>query len=133
MKGIKRTAILFFAALWLLTAAFLLGTGLTRRGDVVLVDYAVSGDGSELSFRVGVASSMGYVRDFRDSGGGVKPHYLAFYSCFGGLNSRLGAKNEFILELGPEDTEIWFSRPGGGYELVLAKDPDTGLWIRPGK
>ena len=133
MKGMKRTAILFFAVLWLLTAAFLLGTGLTRRGDVVLVDYSVSGDGETLTFRVGVASSMGYVRDFRDLGGGVKPHYLVFYSCFGGLNSRLGAKNEFILELGPEDTEIRFSRPGGGYEPVLVKDPDTGLWLRPGK
>ena len=37
MKGMKLAAILFFAVLWPLTAAFLVGSGLTRRGDVVLM------------------------------------------------------------------------------------------------
>ena len=37
MKGMKLAAILFFAVLWLMTAAFLPGSGLTRRGDVVPV------------------------------------------------------------------------------------------------
>ena len=93
-------------------------------------DFAVSEDGSQLTFRVGVASSMGYVRDFRDEGGGVKPHYLDFYSTFGGLNSSFGAKSEFQLDLDEQDTEIYFGR-GDGYELVLYKDAASGEWKRP--
>lgn len=127
----KRVLIVFLAVLWLLTAVFLTGTGLTRRGDVVLTDYAVSEDGKAVTFRVAIASSMGYTRGFRDAGGGVKPHYLIFYGCFGGLNSRLGAKSEFTLELSPEDTEIYFNRYDGGYEPVLVKDPVSGQWVRP--
>ncbi len=127
----KRVLIVALAALWLLTAAFLLGTGLTRRGDVVLTDYTVSEDGKAVTFRVAIASSMGYTRCFRDLGGGIKPQYLVFYSCFGGLNSRLGAESEFTLALEPEDTEIYFSRFGGGYERVLVKDPVSGQWVRP--
>ena len=73
---------------------------------------------------------MGYVRGFKNSGGGVKPHYLNFYRTFGGLNSAWGAESSFLLEVGPEDTEIYFNRPGGGYELLLQKD-STGEWSRP--
>lgn len=91
-------------------------------------DFAVSEDGSQLTFRVGVASSMGYVRDFRDEGGGVKPHYLNFYSAWGGLNSPLGARKEFTLELAPEDTEIYVYRGRNGYELALKKDAVSGEW-----
>ena len=46
------------------------------------------------------------------------------------MNS-FGAKYEFELELGEDDTEIFFNRAGGGYELVLQKDADTGKWIIP--
>ena len=74
---------------------------------------------------------MGYVRGFKDNGGGVKPHYLTFYSTFGGLNSSFGTVNSFVLELGKDDTEIYFKRPNGGYELVLVKNGDTGEWERP--
>ena len=74
---------------------------------------------------------MGYIRGFEDQGGGEKPHYLTFYSTFGGLNSSFGAKHEFELELSEMDTEICFNRPDGGYALVLYKDPGTGVWTRP--
>lgn len=125
----KITAIL--AVLCILAAAFLIGTGLRERTDVLLSDYFVSEDGTDIRFEVSVASSMGYVRGFLDNGGGVKPHYLTFYSTFGGLNSAWGAAHTFLLELGPEDTEIYFNRPGGGYELVLQKEEATGEWVRP--
>ena len=68
---------------------------------------------------------------FKDKGGGVKPHYLTFYSTFGGLNSSFGSINEIELELSRDNTEIYFNRPGGGYELVLKKDIATDEWIRP--
>ena len=37
----------------------------------------------------------------------------------------------FELELDDTDTEIWFNRAGGGYELVLQKNVETGEWVRP--
>ncbi len=64
---------------------------------------------------------MGYIRGFKDKSGGVKPHYLTFYSAFGGLNSSFGTVNTFVLELESDDAEIYFNRANGGYELVLQK------------
>ena len=116
-----------------IVAAFLIGTGLRKRTDVVLLDYSVSEDGTAINLGVQVSSSMGYVRGFKDNGGGVKPHYLTFYSTFGGLNSSFGTVNSFTLEIDSDDTEIYFNRPGGGYELVLVKDEGTREWIRPGE
>lgn len=129
----KKKVILTMAIIVVLVASFLIGTGFKKRTDVVLLDYAVAEDGSAISIGVQAASSMGYVRGFKDNGGGVKPHYLTFYSTFGGLNSSLGAVNSFVLELGKNDTEIYFNRPNGGYELVLVKNIDTGEWERPVK
>lgn len=93
-------------------------------------DFTVSEDGSKITFKVGVGSSMGYVRDYKDEGGGVKPHYLKFYSAWGGYNSPIGAKHEFVLELAPEDTEIYVYHGDGGYELALKKDDISGEWDR---
>lgn len=112
-------------------ASFLIGTGFHKREDVILDNYSVSEDGAKLNFTVAVPASMGYVRRFSDKGGGVKPHYLTFYSAFGGLNGSLGAKCEFELELDKNDEEIYFNRPNGGNELVLQKNTLTGKWERP--
>lgn len=128
---IKRIALIAISVAVLLILSFLVGTGFQRRTDVVLVDYELSADGTTLTLRTSLLSSMGYIRGFEDQGGGVKPHYLIFYSTFGGLNSSFGAKQEFELPLGKDDTEVYFNRPGGGFELVLQKNSDTGLWERP--
>ena len=114
-----------------LITIFLIGTGFSKRTDVELFDYSVAEDGTAITLGVQVSSSMGYVRGFKDNGGGVKPHYLTFYSTFGGLNSSFGTVNAFVLELDPDDTEIYFNRPDNGYELVLIKEEATGEWIRP--
>lgn len=126
----KKKVILTVAIIVVLIASFLIGTGFMKRSDVILFDYTVAEDGSAISLGIQVSSSMGYVRGFKDNGGGVKPHYLTFYSTFGGLNSSFGSVNSFVLELGKDDTEIYFNRPNGGYELVLAKNADTGEWER---
>lgn len=93
-------------------------------------DFVVSEDGSQIMFKTGVGSSMGFIRGFKDEGGGVKPHYLKFYSCWGGFNSSLGAKNEFVLNLQPEDTEIYVYHGDNGYHLTLKKDTISGQWYR---
>ena len=126
----KRKVIFITAMIVILIATFLISTGFIKRTDVVLFDYIVAEDGSAIGLDVQVSSSMGHIRGFKDNGGGIKPHYLTFYSTFGGLNSSLGAKNSFILEMDDDDTEIYFSRPNGGYELVLIKNVDNGKWER---
>ena len=127
-KSIVLTAAAILAALCF---AFFIGTGFTKRTDVILTDYSVSEDGTKLTFHTAVASSIGYTRGFKNVGGGVKPHYLTFYSAFGGFNSSLGAKYAFELDLDGNDTEIYFNRADGGYELVLQKNANTGIWARP--
>lgn len=126
MKSKKLPVII--AAICVLMVSFVIGTGFTKRTDVILTDYSVSEDGTKIILKTSVASSMGYIRGFKNDGGGVKPHYLTFYTTFGGLNSTFGAKNEFVLEVDEDDSEIYFNRTDGGYELVLQKDAQTGVW-----
>ena len=121
------------AVVIVLSSLYFVGTGFLERMDVLLYDYSVSEDGTKLTFSAGIMSSMGFIRGYKDNGGGVKPHYLTFYSTFGGLNSSFGAKNEFVLELDKDDSEICFKRANGGYELVLQKNAETGAWERPQK
>ena len=126
MKNKKLPVII--AAIGILMVSFVIGTGFTKRTDVILTDYSVSEDGTKIILKTSVASSAGYIRGFKNDGGGVKPHYLTFYATFGGLNSTFGAKNEFVLEVDEDDSEIYFNRTDGGYELVLQKDAQTGVW-----
>lgn len=128
MKNKKILLISVIAVIVILTASYFIGTGFIERTDVILTDYSVSEDGTQITLNASVSSSMGYIRGFKNNGGGVKSHYLTFYSTFGGLNSKLGAKNEFVLEVNEDDSEIYFNRAGGGYELVLQKNTETGEW-----
>ena len=54
----------------LLAAAVLIGLSFGFRvcTSVALLDFSVSEDGSELQFRAGVTTSMGYIRAYHDSG-----------------------------------------------------------------
>ena len=131
MLTLKKKIIAAIAVFLVLASFYLAGTGFRKRTDVFLADFSISEDETEMTFTAGIASSMGYIRGFKDNGGGLKPHYLTFYSTFGGSNSSFGAKQDFKLELDPDDTEIYFARPDQGYELVLVKDGETGEWRRP--
>lgn len=106
-----------------------IGTGFTKNPKVEIINYSVSKDGSKLNFTIGIPNSIGYTRGYKNKGEGVKSHYLDFYNTFGVINSSFGAKFEYILELDEDDTEIYFNRTGGGYELVLQKN-DNGEWIK---
>ena len=111
-------------------AAFI-ALGFVPKTDVFLSDFAVSQDGSQIEMQVGVASSMGYTRGFRSKQGGFN-EYLTFYSAFGGFNSSVCAKNRFVLEIDSQNCdEIYFYHGGGGYKLVLQKNPQSGEWERP--
>lgn len=108
-----------------------IGTGFTKNPNVVIREYSVNEDGSELKFTVGIPYSIGYTRGYKNKGGGVKSHYLDFYNTFGVINSSFGAKFEYVLELDEDDSEIYFNRIDGGYELVLQRNMQTGEWERP--
>ena len=94
--------------LWMVASGFAVQTSA-----YITDDFSVYEDGSEMRFSVG-----------------VKPHYLKFYSARGGFNSSIGAKNEFVLQLSPDDTEIYVYHGDGGYELALEKIIETGEWHR---
>ena len=123
--GIIILVVLFIIILLVIASGFSIQTSA-----YITDDFVVSEDGSKITFKVEVGSSMGYVRGYKDEGGGVKPHYLKFYSAWGGFNSSIGAKQEFVLELAPEDTEIYVYHGDGGYELTLKKDVTSGEWDR---
>lgn len=97
-----------------------------KRTDIMLNNYMVSEDGSILTINVGVASSMGYVRTLKvDQDGDNK--YITFYQTYG-LNSSLGAENEFQIDLNPSCKAIYFFRGDSGYDLMLQKDDETNKW-----
>lgn len=127
----KKTIIIsVFVILVAVAAAWIVGSGFNKRTDVYLVDYSVSENGSEITLQVGVAGSMGYVRDFLNDTNKIEIMEMQFYSAFGGLNGAIGAKNEFVILLNPECREIYFYHDDG-FDLVLQKNQDTGEWGRP--
>ena len=67
----KKKMITVIIIVGVLVATFLISTGFHKRTDVVLVDYSVSEDGTEINLGVQVSSSMGYVRGFKNNGGCV--------------------------------------------------------------
>ena len=128
----KKTLIIISTIIALVLIAFV-GTGFTKNPNVEIIEYSVKEDGSELNFTIGIPYSIGYTRGYKNKGGGIKPHYLNFNNTFGVINSSWGAKLEYVLELDEDDTEIYFNRKDGGYELVLQKNVETGEWERPKK
>ncbi|NCB28165.1 MAG: hypothetical protein EOM63_00125 [Clostridia bacterium] len=117
--------LLFVITSWMVATGFSVQTSA-----YITDDFTVAEDGSEITFHTGVGSSMGFIRGYKDEGGGINPHYLKFYSAWGGLNSSLGAKTEYTLRLSAEDTEIYVYHGDSGYALSLKKDETSGTWYR---
>ena len=89
------------------------------RTDVFLKDFELSQDEKTMTLKVGVSSSAGYVRKMKRTSGSMN-YYFTFYSTFG-INSKLGAKDTFEIELDENMDEIYFYTGNKGYKLVLAK------------
>ena len=124
----KNRKVIFVVMIVILTAAmgFLCLGG--RRDDVMIEDFSVSADGSEMTLKAGIAGSAGYLRK-------VKVRYddehkivlVDFYSTFG-INNPVGAEDTFVIPLKPESENILFNR-GNDYYEALAKDAD-GRWYK---
>ena len=132
MSGIfnKKKILLILAASLVLTVAYLLYMVMVPRTDVSLAGWQVAEDGTQITMQVNVPNPVLFVRDFTDKGGGVKPHYLHFYTGLGKNDRSLRIEHEFVLDLQPDDSEIYFYCGNGGYELVLQKKAD-GEWQYP--
>ena len=122
----KKRKVIFVAMTVILTAAmgFLCLGG--KRDDVMIEDFSVSADGSEMTVHAGVFSSAGYLRKINVS---YDDHAVMvdFYSTFG-INNSAGAKNEFVIPLKPDSEKICFNR-GDNYYPALAKGED-GQWYK---
>lgn len=124
----KNRKVIFVVMIVILTAAmgFLCLGG--RRDDVMIEDFSVSADGSEMTLKAGIAGSAGYLRK-------VKVRYddeyktvlVDFYSTFG-INNPVGAEDTFVIPLKPDSENILFNR-GNNYYAALAKDAD-GRWYK---
>lgn len=123
----KNIILIISIVIIVLISLFILTTGRART-DVYLKDYEISSDRKTMTLNVGVTNSSGYVRKMRRTSGSMN-YYYTFYSTFG-INSRIGAKDTFTIELDENVDEIYFYTGDGGYKLVLQKDINDN-WVRP--
>lgn len=123
------TILIVVALIFYLYATYWISTGISTHKNVGILDYTVSEDGTKINLKITALDSIGYIRDMSpietDS-----VQYIDFYYTFGGLNSTLGAKDEFTIEVGENCQALLFEREDG-YELVLYLDPETNQWVKP--
>lgn len=124
MKNKKILIAIITIVILLAVLIFLLLTGKPRT-DVFLKDFIISPSGETMTLKVGVTSSIGYIRKMKRTSGSMN-YYLTFYSTFG-INSKFGAKDAFELELDKNVDEIYFYTGNKGYKKVLEKN-ETGIW-----
>lgn len=112
------------AVLIVLAVCFLILGG--KRDDVMIEDFSVSADGSEMTVHAGVFSSAGYLRKINVS---YDDHAVLvdFYSTFG-INNPVGAEDTFVIPLKPDSENILFNR-GNDYYAAFAKGED-GQWYK---
>ena len=101
----KKTIILFLIFIIIMIMIMFIITG-GKRTDVGLKDFLVSKDGTKITLHTMVTGSAGYTRKLKIKQGGDNK-YITFYSTFG-INSNLGAKSIFEVELDPFCREIYF-------------------------
>jgi len=122
----KNKIILIIIIIIVIVISIFLSTGKVRT-DIYLKDFIVSDDNKIITLKIGVTGSSGYVRKMKSKLGGDN-YYLTFYSTFG-INSKLNAKDTYILEINSNATEIFFYTGYGGYKKVLQKDKESNEWI----
>jgi len=122
----KKTLIISIIVVALIVIGLFIASGGSRT-DVFLKDFELSQDGKIMTLKVGVSSSAGYIRKMKRTSGSMN-YYFTFYSTFG-INSRLGAKDTFIIDIDNNVDEIYFYTGGKGYKKVLELN-DDGEWVK---
>lgn len=125
----KRKIWLLIWIIVLLYGIYFVGCGFSTDSDLSFSEYEYSQEKNELILKkINISSSIGYVRGYRSSQTGEKL-FLTFYKCFWGINSSLGAKDSFTVELSPETEEIYLWE-GENAHLFLKKNVENGERIR---
>ena len=124
---VKIVVISVFLIIFIAVLTYFLIVGSVRT-DVYLGGFELSPDGKKMTLKVGVSSSAGYIRKMKITSGSMN-HYYTFYSTFG-INSKIGAKNNFEIDIDENVDEIYFYTGNKGYKLVLIKSEDTGEWVK---
>lgn len=125
MKNKKMLIIVCIIVIVIISIGLFLATGRART-DVYLKDFEVSVDNKTMTLKIGVSGSAGYVRKIKRTNGSTNGYYT-FYSTFG-INSKLGAKDTFEIELDDNVDEIYIYTGGKGYKLVLVRNTVTREW-----
>ena len=125
----KKTVIIIICVIVGLIGLYIFGSGFMKESGAFIEDYTVSSDGSELTIKVGVASSIGYIRKVSIHQQESGKLYLDCYSAFGGINGSIGAKNIYTIQLNGDTSMVVLYRNNNYYEAILEKDK-FGEWQR---
>lgn len=128
-EKLKKIIISFVVLIVTFLGIYFIGSGLMRMPSVYIDDYALSADGTEMTVRVSVTASVGYVRKIavhQQQGGRL---YLDCYAGFGGINGSIGARSEYTIPLAADTEVIALYRNNNCYAEVLKKAED-GSWQR---
>jgi hypothetical protein len=118
----KKIRFIVILSLIIVIGLLVLSTGRKITG-VMITDYSVSKVGNIITLKVGVVGSMGYIKTLKASEDGNK-ELITFYSTYG-LNSNIGAKNEFQVKLKPSCDEIYIYSGNDEYKLKLQKNSES--------
>jgi len=124
MKNKKNLVIVIILAIVILIGLFIYSGN--SRTDVYLIDFKVSDDNKIMTLKVGVSNSSGYIRKMKRTSGSMN-YYYTFYQTFG-INSKIGSKDTFEIELDNNVNEIYFYTGRKGYKLVLVRNTATSEW-----
>jgi len=127
--GLNKKQTILVLLIVILAIASLIGSGFAKKTDVILYEYTVSEDGTNLEFVATTTSAFGRSRGYEEEVMDGS-HYLTFYRTFGFFGFH-ASEIYYDMPLTQEDTAIYFNRPDGEFELVLEKDPATGEWVQP--
>ena len=125
MKNKKTLIIVSIIVITIIGTLLFLISGRART-DVYLKDFELSKDGKTMTLKVGGSSSAGCIRKIKQTSGSSNGYYT-FYSTYG-INSKIGAKDIFEIEINGDTDEIYFYTGDKGYKLVLAKWHPKGEW-----
>ena len=127
MKRYKKYVAIIGILIITLMGLYVIGSGFRKMSQVYISDYEVSKDGTQMTIRVGVPTSIGYTRKISTTQKPDGTLCLDVYAAFGGINGSIGAKSEFIVPLKDETSVIAIYRSKDYYDPVIRKS-ENGEW-----
>lgn len=126
MKKAVKIIIIIAVILVVLIGAYMIGSGFKRASNIYVIDYKVSGE--TMTIRVVSGNTVGgFVRTLKPVKNGSDVT-LNPYSAFGGINGKIGAKDDFDIDVSGADKIYMSDASGKNSKLVLEKV--DGEWIK---